>query len=250
MREGTPRHADGIRYPCRPALTPSQKRRRTVSWRIDQGFEALEPIALLSSMDCPTISGFVFLDENSGSPGLTDNGLFDPGESPIGNASVELLDANHQLVATTTTDASGAYSFGGMTPDSIANVPVTVTQTIALGDINAPNLPTNYTNKVFAPPLQLFDPSLGTLQSVQVASHVVYNSNISVTNLSQSSSATGITASISGSYVINGLGPNLTISGTPTKSGTGGTCPAPAPCPARRPATRSASRPRTSRLRS
>ena len=46
------------------------------------GVEGLEPIALLA-MACPTISGYVFLDENPTNPALTNNGLFDPGESPI-----------------------------------------------------------------------------------------------------------------------------------------------------------------------
>jgi hypothetical protein len=107
------------RHKHKPRL---RRPRRTVHWRIDQGFETLEAIALLSTT-LPT---------------------------------------------------------------------ATSSQTITLGDPSAPNLPTNYTNQPFAPALQLFDPGLGTLQSVQVTSHVVYDSNIAVANLSQAAPATAM----------------------------------------------------------
>ena len=197
--------------------------RRRIEWIVGQGVESLEPIALLSTA-CPTISGYVFVDENSATPALSNNGLFDPGETPIAGASVELLDSSNNPVATTTTDSTGAYSFGGTNPNS-PTTPVTISQTITVGDPANPNLPTNYTGQAFAPALSLFDPSLGTLQSVQISSDVVYDSKITVTNLSQVSPATGIQASISGNYQIDGLGPTLTISGSPTKSGTGADLP-------------------------
>jgi hypothetical protein len=180
--------------------------------------EGLEPIALLA-MTCPTVSGYVFLDENPTNPALTNNGLFDPGEAPIAGAQVELLNSSNLLVAATTTASDGSYSFGGMTSDT--NTPVTITQTLALGNLTQPNIPTNFTNQPFVPALQLFNPSLGTLQSVQISSNVVYNSSVTITNLSQITPATGITAMLSGaSYQIAGLGPSLTISGTPMKSAT------------------------------
>ena len=103
-----------------------------------------------------------------------------------------------------------------------ANTPVTITQTLAVGNLAQPDIPTNFTNQPFVPPLQLFNPSLGTLQSVQISSDVIYNSTVTITNLSQITPATGITAMLSGaSYQITGLGPALTISGTPMKSATG-----------------------------
>jgi hypothetical protein len=96
---------------------------------------------------------------------------------------------------------------------------VTITQTITLGNLASPNVPTNFTNQPLVPALQLFNPSLGTLESVAISSDVVYNSNITISNQSQVSPATGITAMLSGaSYQINGLGSALTISGTPMKS--------------------------------
>ena len=56
--------------------------------------------------------------------------------------------------------------------------------------------------------MQRFNPSLGTLHSVQISSDVSYNSSITITNLSQVTPATGITAMLSGaSYQIGGLGP-------------------------------------------
>jgi hypothetical protein len=194
----------------RPQATP--RRRRGMRPRVEE----LEPIALLA-MICPTISGYVFLDENPTNPALTNNGLFDPGESPIPGAQVELFDSSNLLVATATTNATGAYSFGGMSNDS--NTPVTITQTVLVGNPAMPNVPTNFTNQPFTPALQLFNPSLGTLQSVQISSDVNYNSSITIQNLSQITPATGITAMLSGaSYQITGLGPTLTISGTPMKS--------------------------------
>ena len=57
-----------------------------------RGSRLLEPIALLSGT-CPTISGYVFLDENDNNPALEDNGLLDPNEKAIPNAPVELLDS-------------------------------------------------------------------------------------------------------------------------------------------------------------
>jgi hypothetical protein len=191
--------------------------------RADRGLrptvEGLEAIALLATT-CPTISGFVFLDENPTNPALTNNGLFDPGEAPIANAQVELFDSSNLLVATTKSDSTGAYSFGGMT-SSTSTTPVTLTQTITVGNPAQPNVPTNFTDQPFVPPLQQFNPNLGTLESVQISSDVIYNSTITISNQSQLSSATGITAMLQGaSYQINGLGPGVTISGTPMKSAT------------------------------
>src|SRR5581483_60344 len=116
----------------------SRSKGRRVERRAVEGFEFLEPMVLLA-MACPTISGYVFLDENAANAALTNNGLFDPGEAPLANASVELLNAGQQVVSTTMTDSSGAYSFGGTNPNS-PTAPVTITQTITLGNPANPNL--------------------------------------------------------------------------------------------------------------
>ncbi|OYV00599.1 MAG: hypothetical protein CFE45_08455, partial [Burkholderiales bacterium PBB5] len=60
----------------------------------------------------PSLSGFVYVDSNA-------NGVRDAGsDAPIAGATVRLLDASTGvLVATVTTDASGAYSFSGLDPN-------------------------------------------------------------------------------------------------------------------------------------
>ncbi len=58
-----------------------------------------------------TVNGTVFDDLNG-------NGVQDPGEPGLGGVTVELLDANGNVVATTTTVGNGNYSFAGVTPGS------------------------------------------------------------------------------------------------------------------------------------
>src|SRR5258708_3916445 len=135
----------------RPRTRKSERRGR----RVRLAVEGLEPIALLAAT-CPTISGFVFLDEDPTNPALTNNGLFNTGEAPIANSQVELFDASNRLVATTTSDPLGAYSFGG-TSSSVTGVPLTITQTISLGSPASPNIPTNFMNQPLSPALQLFN---------------------------------------------------------------------------------------------
>jgi protocatechuate 3,4-dioxygenase beta subunit/Leucine-rich repeat (LRR) protein len=57
------------------------------------------------------ISGFVHTDSNG-------NCVFDANtnESPLANVTLELLDANGRVVATTETDANGFYEFGNLDP--------------------------------------------------------------------------------------------------------------------------------------
>ena len=56
-----------------------------------------------------SVGDFVWLDTNS-------NGIQDAGEIGLGGVAVELLDAFGAVVATTTTDNMGFYSFTGLTP--------------------------------------------------------------------------------------------------------------------------------------
>lgn len=158
--------------------------------------EQLESLLLLS-LGCPDISGFVFLDQN-GNAALTNNGLFDPGELPIPNAQVELLSSTGTVLATTTTAADGSYSFQGLpnpngTP--VTTTPVTVT---------FPTNLTNIGNEAAASPIQLFDPTLGTLTSVTISHSSTVNSTINSQNTSQNSSA-DISALLLASYQIAGL---------------------------------------------
>jgi len=69
-----------------------------------------------------SIGDYVWLDENN-------NGIQDAGEAPVPNATVTLLDADGNTVATTTTDANGYYAFTDLTPntDYTVQFPTTVT---------------------------------------------------------------------------------------------------------------------------
>ena len=72
--------------------------------------------AALNCCDIEVIQGpysglgdYVFLDANK-------NGIQDGGDSPIPGVVVVLLDGNNSPIASTTTNASGFYSFTGLTP--------------------------------------------------------------------------------------------------------------------------------------
>lgn len=158
--------------------------------------EHLERLLLLST-GCPVISGFVFLDQNR-NPVLTNNGLFNPGELPIPGAQVELFDASNHLLATTTTDSHGAYSFDGL-PNTTAK-PVTLpAQTVTLNATLTP-----YANHQFTPStLSLFDPDLGTLTGVTISHAANFNSTLNVTN--PAPVPLSFNASATGNYQIQGL---------------------------------------------
>jgi hypothetical protein len=169
--------------------------RTTAGKRQLPNVEHLEKLLLLST--CPVISGFVFLDQNA-NPALTNNGLFDPGELSIPNAQVELFDSSGHLLATTHTDASGAYSF--MTTPIPGAQPVTsAAQTLTL-----PATLTNFSNVPFSQALHLFDPMLGTLTGVTITRAASFNSTINSQNVSPTSGAS-ITGRLSGTYQLNGL---------------------------------------------
>lgn len=167
--------------------------------------ERLEQLLLLST-DCPVISGFVFLDQN-GNAALTNNGIFDPGELPIPNAQVELLDSSGHLLATATTNAQGEYTFDGL-PNTGATAVTTAPQTITI----SPSL-TPVTNKAFTPSgIQLFNPDLGTLTSVTISHTVQVNSTLTTQSVTTSGPA-NISANLTGSYAINGFLQPITGSG-------------------------------------
>ena len=110
--------------------------------------EPLEDRWLLSGN---VISGYVYNDANN-------NGIFDPGESPIANSGVQLVNAAGVVIAKTIADASGFYQFA--TDNTISTTPTTLSRTITVA-----GSPTDWTK-----PLSLaqFDPSLGTLTSVDI----------------------------------------------------------------------------------
>jgi hypothetical protein len=102
---------------------------------------------------------------------------------------------------------------------SASETPVTTpVQTVSLG-----NTTTNFTNQPLAPALNLFNPSLGTLESVTLGHTATVQSNVTSVNLSPTSS-TVITATMSGSSQINGLNQPITqptqmLTSAPTPAG-------------------------------
>src|SRR5688572_23186989 len=121
-------------------------RRRNKTHR-EPRVESLEPRMLMA---CNVISGFVYDDANN-------NGLFDPGESPIANSTIELRNASGVVVGRTTTDASGAYRFD--TDQTINTAPASITQTVSFAGGDTFTL-TDVVNQ--------FNPDLGTLTSVEI----------------------------------------------------------------------------------
>jgi uncharacterized repeat protein (TIGR01451 family) len=166
----------------RPRKPKTSKRKKGASLRV----EALEDRSLPSGI---TISGFVFNDVNN-------NGLFESGESPIANNPIELHNASGAVVGTATTDNTGFYQFNQ--DNTINQTPLTVTKTVSFGptqtDFNLQGL------------LDQFDPSLGTLQEIDITHAGSITSDIKVENTSTQSGS-----------LING-----TVSGTLTFQAPGG----------------------------
>jgi protocatechuate 3,4-dioxygenase beta subunit len=157
---------------------------RTRDRRTLPQLESLEQRRLLSAN---VISGFVYNDANN-------NGIKDPGEVAIAGNTIALYDAQHNLVATTVTDANGFYQFA--TDPRINTAPHTETQTI-----NFNNMPTNWSS---TQTVKQFDPSLGTLTSVEVINNDPITSDIKVENMD--SAAALITAQVQGSMTLTGIG--------------------------------------------
>src|SRR5207249_971404 len=79
-----------------------------------------------------TIGDYVFYDANI-------NGTQDFNEIGIANATVKLEDVNNNVLATTTTSATGFYLFTGLQPG--AYTVVVDTTTLPAGIVNPPGLP-------------------------------------------------------------------------------------------------------------
>src|SRR5260221_14520719 len=69
--------------------------------RAHLGLESLEARLV---MDAAAISGFVYADANN-------NGLFDPGEKPLANSSIQLKNSQSTVIGQAITDANGFYQF-------------------------------------------------------------------------------------------------------------------------------------------
>ncbi len=146
--------------------------------------ESLEPISLLSA---------------GGSP------------ARAAAAAVRRLDARDHRIA--------RPLHGADTVAPVAAAPQTLPpQTVSLASTL-----TNFANEPLSPALNLFNPSLGTLLSVTVIHSAALTSTITSQNLS-TTSGTVITASLAGSYQINGLNqaisqPTRSVSSAPTSAG-------------------------------
>jgi hypothetical protein len=122
--------------------------------------------------------------------------LLSTGVRMMSGAAVHLdHSSNHRLVRHLT------KPHGSNTRDMTSDpAPGTVSaQTVSIG-----NTLTNFTNLPLSPALNLFNPSLGTLLSVEVSHSATIESTITSQNLSPSS-PTVITAALAGSYQIAGL---------------------------------------------
>ncbi len=147
-----------IRRPARAAAKAAPK------------VEPLEDRFLLTT--CAVISGFVYHDANQ-------NGLFDPGETPIANNTIQLQDTAHNVIASTTTDAQGAYSFGS--DPRIDTTPKTLNYHLSF--------PTQATRWGATQTIPQFDPSLGTLTSVDVQAVTTATTTVRVENLDSAPAA-------------------------------------------------------------
>jgi hypothetical protein len=137
--------------------------------------------------------------------------------SPIAAGAVRLHGARHHRLAAPVAGGHGTDD-GGLAVDSDSTLQTLPAQTASLG-----NTLTNFANLPLSPALNLFNPSLGTLVSVTVTHSAILQSTITSQNLS-TTSATSITASLSGSYQINGLNqpivlPTKTVSSAPMNAG-------------------------------
>jgi hypothetical protein len=144
--------------------------------------------------------------------------LLSSGGPPIGAAALRLHDRRHHRLATQPIQPQGSFGSDVATSMALVTLPA---QTASLGSTL-----TNFTNVPLSPALNLFDSSLGTLVSVTVGQSANIQSLITSQNLS-TTSATVITASLTGSYQIDGLNqpivqPPQTISSQPTPAGTFG----------------------------
>jgi hypothetical protein len=146
------------------------------------------------------ISGFVFND-------LNNNGILDPGESGLANVPLELRNASDVVIASAVTDANGYYQF--QVDNTISTTPLTLQRSASV-----PLTATDWTRTLS---VAQFDPSLGTLTSVDIINSGSITSQIKVENL-DSAPAT-LTATVSGSLTLSGPGFHaLVTNGSSSKS--------------------------------
>jgi hypothetical protein len=172
-----------VRLVRRLSSPPRRSRLRSAKLRkTTPGLESLESISLLSAAG-----------------------------SRLAGAAVRLHDARDHRVTAPRAGAHGTEEGGTAYTQTLVTLPP---ETTSLG-----NTLTDFAGVPLSPPLNLFNPSLGTLVSVTVMHSATLQSNITSQNLSTDSTTT-ITASLSGMYQIDGLNqpiaqPTKTISSQP-----------------------------------
>jgi hypothetical protein len=137
------------------------------------------------------ISGYVFHD-------MTGNGSFDPGQGDVGiqGNTIQLQDLNGNVLSTTQTAADGSYSFSSN--QSINTNPQTLSQSYQFQDATTGTTQDN--NNAIAQ----FDPSKGTLLSVEIINNADLKSDIKVENEDQAPAT--IDAEVAGTVTLNANG--------------------------------------------
>lgn len=136
-----------------------------------------------------TISGFVYHD-------VDNDGIYNKAnEQPFSSSTIQLKNNLGVVIGTATTNALGYYEFNR---DATVNpVPATQVQTITFDKTS--------TNFSLGKPLNKFDPTLGTLQSITIQHNGTITSEILVENTS-TTSATTINGTVAGNLTLAGPG--------------------------------------------
>jgi SdrD B-like domain len=133
------------------------------------------------------ISGTVYQDLNS-------NGLLNPGESGIAGNTIQLQNSAGTVIATTTTDANGNYTFNA---DQTVNTSPLTKEVDAV--FSQAHTDTNQTASIAQ-----FDPSLGTLTSIDIIAQATITTDPRVENLNPDGA--NITATVNGNINITAPG--------------------------------------------
>jgi LPXTG-site transpeptidase (sortase) family protein len=145
----------------------------------------------LSTGTSSSIGGIVFNDANG-------NGIQDPGELPIGGVTIQLRNSTGTVIATTTTSASGAYTFSTLTAGTYTVTEIdpagyisTTLNTVAVNLSAGTNAIIHFGDQIIGS-AQIADPAVtkyGSPSTATVGSAVVYtvtlgnNGSVNATNV-------------------------------------------------------------------
>ncbi|HYT88597.1 MAG TPA: choice-of-anchor E domain-containing protein [Gemmataceae bacterium] len=160
----------------------------------------------LEGRDLPSanvISGFVYHD-------ATNNGIYEPGagETPYANNHIQLRNSNGVVVGDTLTDANGFYQF--KSDSTIGTTPKTITQTVTF--------PGTLTDFVLTGAVDQFNPTLGTLQSIDITNDASISTLVKFENTSPNSPS-ALSASVSGTVTVLGTA-SMDLVATPAQLAT------------------------------